>query len=163
MEGAIRAMNMSGASASAKQAAVMQKISYLQSKYYNFVILLQLPFLSLSTFWLYRKYRYNYAENLTLHTFITAQTTLMSMVVMLAWSLTGNNSMPMVRAFTLSVGLISSIYHIIMYMQFFKQKTVSGFFRALLAYVLGLVIFFISIMILSIIIGIILAIIFSNH
>lgn len=102
MENAVRAMNMSGDAVSTKQAILMQKLTYLQGKYYNILILIQLPFLSLSTFWLYRKYKYNYAEHLTLHTFITAQTTLIGMVLMIGLFFTGHSNMNMIRMFTMT-------------------------------------------------------------
>ena len=150
MENAMR--SLTSADVSTKQAAIMQQITYLQGKYYNFFILIQLPFLSLSTFWLYKKYKYNYAEHLTLHTFITAQTTLIGMVLMIGFFFIGHSSMSMVRTFTVLTGTIAAVYHIIMYMQFFRQKTFAGFLKALLAYILGIVIFFIAMILVGLII-----------
>ena len=153
METAMR--SLTSADVSTKQAAMMQQISYLQGKYYNAFILIQLPFLSLSTFWLYKKYRYNYAEHLTLHTFITAQTTLIGMVLMIGFFFIGHSSMSMVRIFTVISGIIAAVYHIIMYMQFFGQKTFAGFLKALLAYILGIVISFVAMIIVGFIIGLV--------
>jgi hypothetical protein len=155
MENAMRAMNMAGDTVSTRQAAMMKQISYLQGKYYNILILIQLPFLSLSTFWLYRKYRYNYAEHLTLHTFITAQTALVGMVLMIGLFFIGHSDMSMIRLFTTLMGIIGATYHIVMYMQFFRQKTFAGFLKALLAYILGVVIFFIAMMIVGTIVGLV--------
>ena len=157
MENAVRAMYMGGGGVSTRQAAMMQQISYLQGKYYNILILLQLPFLSLSTFWLYKKYRYNYAEHLTLNTFVTAQTTLIGMFLMIGFFIIGHSSMGMVRLFTTLTGIIAAAYHIIMYMQFFRQKTVGGFFKALLTYLFGVVLFFAACILVGIIVGFVMA------
>lgn len=161
MENTMRAMGASG-EASTSQAAIMQKITDLQSRYYNFLILLQLPFMSISTYWLYKKYKFNYAEHLTLHTFISAQTTLMSMILMLFMFILDKSNVNIMRSFTIIVGLASVVYHIIMYMQFFLEKTFKGFLKALVAYILGIVIFFVVIMILSLIGGIIYAAFFAR-
>lgn len=162
MENTMRAMGAVGQGFSGDQAAMMQKISELQSRYYNFLILLQLPFLSLSTFWLYKKYKFNFAEHLTLHTFITAQTTLISMILMLFMFIMDKSNINIMRSFTIFVGLASMVYHIIMYMQFFREKTFKGFLKALVAYILGIVIFFVVIMLLSLIVGIIYAAFFAR-
>jgi len=150
MENAMKIMTMADP-ADTKQAAAMQQVSYLQSKYYNIMILLQLPFMALATFWLYRKYKLNYAEHLTLHTFITAQTTLISMLLMLFIFITGRD-VNVIRFFMTSIWLISTAYHIGVYIQFFQQRTVGGFFRGLLSYILGMVLFFVSTVIVTIVV-----------
>jgi nucleoside diphosphate kinase len=154
MENAMKMMAMTDP-ANSQQAAIMQQVSYLQSKYYNIFILLQLPFMSLATFWLYRRHRLNYAEHLTLNTFITAQTTFIGMVLMLFLFITGHQNFNVIRFFTVTIGLVSVSYHIVMYMQFFQQLNLKGFFKALLTYVVGLVIFFLSTVILSFLAGLI--------
>lgn len=146
---------------STRQAVIMQKISQLQTRYYNIMILLQLPFLSLSTLWLYKKHKLNYAEHLTLHTFITAQTTLISMFLMLFMFILDRSNLNILSSFLIVVGSVSLLYHLIVYMQFFEQKTFKGFFKALAAYILGLIIFTAFTMIISTIIGIIYAAIYK--
>lgn len=162
MENMMRAMGAGTQDAASRQAVALQKITDLQSRYYNFLILLQLPFMSISTFWLYKKYKFNYAEHLTLHTFITAQTTLISMILMLFMFIMDKSNVNIMRSFTVFVGLASFVYHIIMYMQFFLEKTFKGFLKALAAYLLGLVIFFVVVMVLSITGGIIYAAFFAR-
>ncbi|MCP9752058.1 DUF3667 domain-containing protein [Ferruginibacter sp. HRS2-29] len=157
MENAMKIMAMTDP-ANTKQTAMMQQISYLQSKYYNIMILLQLPFMSLATFWVYRKYKLNYAEHLTLHTFITAQTTLISMILMLFLFITGTD-FNVIRFFSITISVISISYHIGVYMQFFQQRSVGGFFRGLSSYIIGILLFFISTVIVTIIIGFIYAMI----
>ena len=162
MENTMRAMGADKMGSSGNQAAIMQKITELQGKYYNFMILMQLPFLSLATFWLYKKFKFNFAEHLTLHTFITAQTTLISMILMLFMFILDKSNINIMRSFTVLVALTSMAYHIIMYMQFFRQKTFMGFLKGLAAYILGLVIFFVFTMIISVIIGIVYAAFFRH-
>ena len=51
---------------------MMQKNKEYQTKYCNFLILMQLPFYALATSMVYKKFCYNFAEHLTLQTFTTA-------------------------------------------------------------------------------------------
>jgi hypothetical protein len=51
--------------------------------------------------------------------------------------------------------LASASYHIWVYMEFFKEKSLFGFLKALGSYILGIILFFAFTMILGFIIGII--------
>jgi hypothetical protein len=135
---------------SAKQMAFVQKTSALQTKYYNFIILLQLPFYALATFIVYRKYRFNYAEHLTLQTFVTAQTTVISMLIMLLIFLTGKSAL----SISVIMSLITIAFQIFAYTQFYREKSFKGILRALLANILALIFFMIFIIIAVIIFGI---------
>ncbi|MBC7937212.1 MAG: DUF3667 domain-containing protein [Rhizobacter sp.] len=137
---------------STKQAAFMQKLSSLQSKYYNFVIMLQLPFFALSALILYkRKHKYNYAEFLTLQTFVTGQFTLISMTLMLTVFIT-RSGLSYLNAIMM---LASAFYHIWVYMGFFKERNFNGFLKALGSHILGLIFFTLFSMIIGIIVGIV--------
>ncbi len=137
---------------SARQAAFMQKINLLQSKYYNIMILLQLPFYALSAYIFYRSKKFNFAELLTLQTFVTGQHTLISMVLMLLIFITNSPNY-----INLVMMLASLSYQVWVYMQFFKEKTLVGFLKAIGSYLLGMLIFIVSAIILGLIIGIIIA------
>ena len=136
---------------SAKKLAFIQKITSYQSRYYNFLILIQLPFYALATFLVFRKHRFNYAEHLTLQTFITAQTTILAMLVMLIIFLMGKTGLYLASV----MSLISAAFQIFAYRQFFLEKNVKGIFKALLANILGMVFFMIFMMIVVLVYGVV--------
>ena len=101
--------------ASTRQLAFITGTTKFQSKYYNLNVLLQLPFYALSSFLLYRrKYKLNYAEHLTLHTFETAQATVLGMLTMLMIWLGGRS----VIYYSLIISLLSAVFQVFAYMQF---------------------------------------------
>ncbi|RYY49397.1 MAG: DUF3667 domain-containing protein [Chitinophagaceae bacterium] len=141
---------ITGASASAKQAALMQRIQALQSKYYNIIIMLQLPFYSLAAMIIYRrKYKYNYAEFLTLQTFVTGQHTVISMLLML-YIFINPSFAPSLNVVIL---VFSLLYHCWAYMQFFGEKTFIGALKAIGSYLMGILLFFLFAMIIGFIVG----------
>ena len=119
----------------------MQKLNNFQAKYYNFLILTQLPFYALASSITYKKYRYNFAELLTLQTFITAQATVISMILMSSTFVTGETSGTMISL----MGFITAGFQVFALMQFFAEKSAKGFFRALLANIMGIIFFMVFI------------------
>jgi len=157
VENTVKSMqHLTGANGySARQAAFMQKITLLQSKYYNIMILIQLPFYALSAFIFYRrKHKLNYAELLTLQTFVTGQHTLIAMVLMLFIFLTNSPNYINIAMFLASIS-----YQVWVYMQFFKEKTFVGFLKALGSYVFGVIFFIVFSLLLGFIIGIVVALV----
>lgn len=134
---------------SSRQLALMQKITGYQTRYYNFIILLQLPFYALATSVIYQKYRYNFAELLTLQTFVSAQTTLIATVIMLSIFVIGKAGSTMVMV----IGFINMCFHVFAYMQFFAEKSVKGFFKALLTNCIGILLFVLFMMLLVLLFG----------
>ncbi len=128
---------------SARQVAFMQKISAWQSKYYNIMILLQLPFYAWAGKLVFKRHGLNYAEHLTLQTLLTAQVTLMSMIVMLSVMITGRSG----GSLLVFMALITAAFQIFAYMQFFREFSFKGFLKAALVNLVGLLFFaaFISI------------------
>ena len=122
---------------SENKARLIHKTTLFVSKYYNFVILFQLPFFSLGTYIIFRKYHFNYAEHLTLQTFITAQTTIIVMIVMLTIFLTKS---PGVSALPI-MSLFSFAFHIFANTQFFREQNFKGILKALLSNILGIIFF----------------------
>ena len=57
------------------------------------------------------------------------------------------------RSFVAIMAVISLIYHLTMYTQFFQQRTFAGFCKAFAAYLLGFALFFVTIMIVSFLVG----------
>jgi Protein of unknown function (DUF3667) len=150
MQNAMQVVGTSGAS-SKRQLELMQNISNYQNKYYNFMILLQLPFFALSSFWLYRKYKFNYAEHLTLQTFITAQITLVAMLSMLIVAISGKPGIYIALVMT----MLSILFQVFSFMQFFKERSFKGVVKALAAYILGLILFGVILTLIVIIITVI--------
>ena len=134
---------------SAKQLAFTQKINTLQSRYYNFMILLQLPFYALATLIIFRKHRFNYAEHLTLQTFITAQTTIIAMLVMLTIFLLGKTGLYL----AIIMSLLSTGFHVYAYSQFFKENKFKGILKGLFANILGMFFFLVFIVLVITIYG----------
>jgi hypothetical protein len=140
---------------SKRQIEFMNTISHFQTKYYNFVILMQLPFLALASFLVYRKKGLYYAEHLTLQTFITAQTSVIGMIVMIVIGLSGK--------FGIYIGFIlafmATIFQVFAYMQFFSGKTWKDVLRAFSSNLLGqfffmlfMVVIIVSVLIISVLI-----------
>ncbi len=127
----------------ANKARLMHKLTTFLSKYFNFLILLQLPFFTLATFIAYRKYRFNYAEHLTLQTFITAQTTVITMLVMLLIFFIKKSGIYVVPF----MSLFSFSFQIFANSQFFKEQHFKGILKALLANILGTIFFIVFMMI----------------
>lgn len=111
---------------------------------------MQLPFYALATSWLYKKYRYNFAEHLTLQTFTTAQATVISTLLMLSIFITGKTPGTMISV----MGFVTTSFQIFAFMQFFQEKSIKGFFKALLANIIGILLFILFIAVLVIIYGI---------
>jgi Protein of unknown function (DUF3667) len=118
---------------SKRQLEFMHTVSAYQTKYYNIMILLQLPFFALGSYWVYRKYKFNYAEHLTLHTFITAQTTLISMITMLIIAVSGKPGVYIAAI----MSLLSIVYLVFAFTQFFQERTFIGVLKGIAAYIVG--------------------------
>lgn len=152
LEKNMEALSSGTQAVSATQAALQQKINYYQQKYFTLIILFQLPFLSLATFWLYKKQGYNYAEHLTLHSFISGQTTLIAAILAaIVFFLKDTGAIRLV----LSLMVLSTlIYHLVMYVQFFGSANVKGVLKALATYLLGFIFFMSTSFLLALIITI---------
>ena len=134
---------------SPRQEMFMHQVMVFQSKYYNFLIMLQLPFFALATFWIYKRRKLNFAEILTLQTFISAQATIFGIFLILLVTFAGANPMLIFS----SMFVFQIAFQTITYMQFFREKTVGGFFKAIIAYLLGVVLFFVFAVLFGILLG----------
>ena len=136
---------------SARQLAFMQKINSFQTRYYNFMILLQLPFYAFATRMVYKKHPYNFAELLTLQTFVSAQTTLIGMLIMLSILVTGKAGGTMI----LIMVVVIICFQAFAYMQFFAESSFKGFLKATLANIIGIILFILFVMLIVLIYGIV--------
>ena len=150
-ETTMKAMSPSGNS-SKRILEFQHNITQYMTKYYNFIILLQLPFFALGSFILYRTYKLNYAEHLTLQTFVTAQTSLLGIASMLFMAASGK---PGLYA-GMVIGILSVVYQVFSYTQFFREPSFKGVVKGLAANILGYLLFavfmFLILMIVAIII-----------
>ena len=144
MENAILAMNEATGTQgaySAKQIDLINKVTAFQNKYFNIMLLLQLPFFALASYWLYKKKKYNYAELLTLQTFVNGQTTIITLVTMVLMTITQLNLLKM----SIISLAISAAYQVITFTGFFNEKNISGVLKAIASYLIGLLLSFIFI------------------
>lgn len=136
MEAAMRSMDtMNGSNGiyTPKQQDFLNKISAFQNKYFNIVLIIQLPFFAFASFLIYKNKKYNYAEVLTLHTFVTAQTAILGLLVLIIMSLFKFDIFQMA---VVSM-VISLVYQAVTYTVFFQEKSIKGVLKASLAYLLG--------------------------
>jgi hypothetical protein len=122
---------------SERQARFIKNASDFTSKYYNFVLLFQLPFFALGSYLVYRKHKLLYAEHLTLHIFITAQVTVLTTILM-AFFVASNP-----RLFGILGSIVGILYTMVAYMQFFQERSFKGGLRGVFAYMLGFVFYLI--------------------
>ncbi len=134
---------MGGSDYSERQARLMGKIATWQGKYYNFIILFQLPFYAFGAYLIYRKYKLNYAKHLTLQTFITAQTTIFGMFIMGLVAVLGKPGMYI----ALPMSIISVAYQAFAYTQFFRERNLMGVLRAIVSNFLSFTFFLIALII----------------
>jgi len=135
----------------AMQQEFMLKAKEFQTRYYNLLILIQLPFFALASFWVFKKQRLYFAEHLTLQTFLIAQTAVFGMIMMLFMSLIKINQGYML----VFMSLISILYQILAYKQFFGSTTSNSMLKGLAAYIVGFLLFLIFIILVSFIVVVI--------
>ena len=137
--------------ASVREMQYMKLMTNLQTKYYNFIVLLQLPFFAFASFLWYRKFKYNYAEHLTLQTFITSQTTIFGMLIILVVAMSGKPGFYIASI----ISLFSTSFQVYAYTQFFGERSFKGVLRALASAITGFLFFTLFIATVSIITAII--------
>ena len=126
---------------SERQVRFQQQYLHILTRYFNIVLILQIPFFAAASLLVYRKYRLNYAEHLTLHTFIAAQVTVLTMLLMLLSHWTGT------QIYTVLGSIISIAYYVFVFVQFFREKPLKGGLKGAAAYILGFIFYMIAIMV----------------
>ena len=109
-------------------------IASLFSKYYNFILLINIPFLALGSYWVFKKHKFNYAEHLTLNTFFVAQVAIFNYVGMLMIYININLGL----AFLFVLIPLILTYFSTAYTRFFHERNFRGVLKALLSYFLGI-------------------------
>ena len=128
---------------SASQLKFITNFGGLIGKYYNILILFQLPFFAFASYLFFRKYKLNYAEHLTFQTFISAQSAIFSMLIMPIILILKQSSIYIVPI----VSVISFSYQIYAIKQFFKEKNILGTFKAFCSSIFGIFLFMIVMLI----------------
>ena len=113
------------------------------------MLLAQLPFYALALKLVFRRQGLNFAEYLTLQTFITAQAALISTIIMLAAFLI-NKSRAQVLAF---MAVVTMLYQVFAYVQFFRVFSFRGILKAALVNLVGILLFVLFVSIVVLIIG----------
>ena len=123
----------------------------LVSKYYTYIQLASIPIISLCTWLGFKKWGYNYIENIIINSFVVAQSLIIGILVTPLKNLfIGSDSFLLVTSL---LSLISIIFPIWLYLQLYKSRDL-GFLilRMIWSGFLFLLLFFISIII-GVIIG----------
>ena len=107
--------------------------------------------LALGSFLVFRKYKFNYAEHLTLHTFITAQATLLGMCTMLVIGWSGKSGV----YFGFVMGLLSMAYQVFAFTQYFGDGSLKGVLKGIAANILGYLFFMVFVLIILLIVTIV--------
>lgn len=123
----------------------------IMSKYYTYIQLASIPIISLCTWLAFRKWGYNYIENIIINSFVIAQLLLVGILLTPIKNVfIGSDSYLMVNSI---LGLLSFIFPIWLYLKLYKSRDL-GFLilRMIWSGILFLLLFIISIII-GVIIG----------
>ncbi len=135
------------------QLELQQKIQNEIRKYLNVLPLLILPFMGLTSYWLFRRRGQNYAEHLVLNAFAYGQTTAISIIFTLFVIIS-----PTLLPFLFFAGLLLTIlYYTHLYHGFYELSWVGAAVKALLTTVLGYALFIIFSGLIGMVIGIFIA------
>ena len=132
-----------------RQLALQKQIK----KFLNFIPLFQIPFLSLISFWLFRKHGFNYAEHLTKYCYLFAQVSIIGIPLTLTYYF-----VPSLVPFAVLIGLsLSAIYFAYVFKPLYQLNWLPAIGSGLLVSFGGMLFMFLSISIIGILLVIILA------
>ena len=102
----------------------------LLSKYFNLVQMLKIPFLTLGTYWLFKKNKFNFAEHLVINSFIFSYISFYIIFIGLSFLL-----------FSKQVGgivtILTFIYPIYVYIKLFEENIGMSILKSIGAYFIG--------------------------
>lgn len=102
-------------------------------EYFNVLILVTIPFLALSSYIFFKKFKYFYTEHLVINMYLAAYLTFWYILLFPLYSIIGYNT------FSLIYIVLWIIYIIFTYIRVFQCKTGFGIFRSIVTYFLYLV------------------------
>lgn len=132
--------------------AFQEKFQAAMRPFMNFIPILFIPFNALASRWLYGRKRINYAEHMVLHAYIYGIIAFISLPLYFIYGY--------FNLFMLSplFGMIMTCFYLfIAFRQIFDTKPFPNLIKTILTYFLGYILFFISIGIIGILVGIIVA------
>jgi magnesium-transporting ATPase (P-type) len=130
----------------ARQAKLMETIK----PYMNLFVVFIIPFISLVSYWLFKKKGYNLAEHMVGNSFLLAQTVFIGLFIFPIYII-----FPELIDSAVFFGLtLTSIYFSFAYSKWFDLKPVTAIFKAILTIIFGYLFMFIGIAIISIIIAV---------
>jgi len=104
----------------------------LMTKYLNLIQMLKIPFLSIATFWLFRKNKYNFAEHLVINSYIYSYLSVCIVILLLGLSFSLSiNSMGSILAF------LSFAYPIYVYIKLFEENLILSILKSIGSFLLG--------------------------
>lgn len=101
----------------------------LIKQYFHIFQLLKIPFFALTTFWIFRKKQYNYAEHLIINSFIIGMTTFLFIVIYPVALIQMKIFVPLIT--------ITILYMFVAYISVFEEKNWKGFLKAIGCYFLA--------------------------
>lgn len=128
-----------------KAVARQQKIQEEIKKYLNLVAIITLPFIGLVGYWFFRKRKYNYAEHLVMASFWSAELSAIGLPVQLLFLFFPG---AVIYAFPVSI-LISSSYYGWGYRQLFGIGYGQAFLKGLLVNIVGFILMFFTVMLVT--------------
>ena len=117
---------------------LIANFNYLLAKYFNLIQMLKIPFLTLGTYWLFKKNNFNFAEHLIINTFVFSYISIYVILVGLSFLL-----------FSEQVGgivaILTFIYPIYVYIKLFEENIGMSILKSLGAFFIGSILHFIFI------------------
>jgi Protein of unknown function (DUF3667) len=122
---------------SARQLDFQQKAISLMQKYFNVIQVALIPIYAFTCWLFLGRKKYNYAENIVLHTVIGGQTNTLAALITIPFVYFFSNSMALYSAISLVLVLIC---YTLAYRQFYKLSVVKSFLFALPIYVVAYIV-----------------------
>jgi len=136
----------------AKQTKLQSTLNLYIKKYLSFVSILILPFYSIASKWMFKKHKLNYAEHLIINSYAIAQYLLIFTTLIFIFIF-----FPSITKFMMIFGIIILLsYYTYLSKGIYSISWVGSFLRSVAVIIIGLLLFYLFIIILSIIAFIIL-------
>lgn len=121
-----------GASEDQKAFKLQQDLQQEVKKYLTFIPVLLVPFASISSYLLFKKKGYNYAEHLVLNAYVQGQMAMIGIPILLISVVIPTTML----SFSLSI-ILSLLYGTFVFFRFFKTSVISAFFKNLTTHLLA--------------------------
>lgn len=103
------------------QTLMQERYNELMARNYTLFQIFMLPLYALTSFFIFRSSRFNYAENLVLNCYVLGTTALISTLMMALIHFTPNETAKGILAVVMFAGLL--VYHVVSYVRFFRLKS----------------------------------------